>query len=149
MVPSDHSYPYLARTDCNHVHGGEVSQSMDAEYKSLMPDLCHLQPLTSEEEGPESRPTQVGSLIDPFFSNPIFSGNIFTHASGDFPTYLVVDATEPLEFDDPLFECLGTHQEVEALQLSLMVMSGSHVLDETPEPSRIRVSAHHAPHNSF
>lgn len=51
-----------------------------------------------------------------------------------------------------LSNVLGTHQEVEALQLLLMVMSISHVPNETPKPSRIRVSkirvyAHHTPLN--
>lgn len=67
-VPLDNSYPYLACTNCNHVHGGEVSQLRDADSKSLMPNICHFQPLTSEEEGHASRPNQAGSLIDPFLA---------------------------------------------------------------------------------
>lgn len=152
--------------------GGKVSQSKDAESKSLMLNLCHLQPLTSEEEGHAYCPTQVVSLIDPFslliqekpyvsdtqldqtgdFRNSHFTGSIFTHTSSDYPTYLSVHPTRPLEFSDPPLECLGTHEEVEALQLLLMVMSSSHVPDETLEPSqirvsKIRVSTHHAPLN--
>lgn len=67
--PSYHSYLYLTRTDCNHVHGGEVSKSKDVEFESLMPDIFHLHSLTSEEEGPASHPAQVGSLIN-FTSSP-------------------------------------------------------------------------------
>lgn len=111
-VPSYHSYPFLARTYWSHVHGDEVLQLMDADFKSLMPDLCHLHPLTSEEEDLASRPTQAGSLIDPFFNNPNFSTNIFARTSSDFPTYPAVDPTNPPEFDDPPFRCLGMHQEV-------------------------------------
>lgn len=86
------------------------------------------------------------------FNNSHFTSNIFAHTFGDYRMYPSVDPMKPLEFDDPHFECLGTHQEVKAFRLLLMVMSGSHIPDETPEPSRIRVSeirisAHHAPLN--
>lgn len=161
-VPSYHSYLYLTHVDCNDVHGGEVSPSRDAESESLMPDLCHSHSLTGEEESLASHLAQVGSLInlsslpiqeEPYvsdtqldqsggFSDSHFVRYIFTHASGDYPT-------KPLEFADPPFESLGTHLEVEALQLSMMVMLGSHIPDETPKPSRIRISTHHAPQNIF
>lgn len=77
---------------------------------------------------------------------------ISSHTSGDYRSYPSINPMKPPKFDDPTFKCLGTHQEVEALQLSLMVISGSHIPDETPKPSQIRVSnirdsAHHTPLN--
>jgi len=41
----------------------------------------------------------------------------------------------------PTFQSLGTFQEVEALQISLMVMSGSRNLDEIPEPCQKCISS--------
>jgi len=38
-VPTNHSHLYLARVDCNHVQGGDVSQSRDTDIESLMPDI--------------------------------------------------------------------------------------------------------------
>lgn len=115
VVPSDHSYIYIARIYCNHVHDGEVSQLRDEESVSLMPYLCHSQSLIVEEEVPASHLAQVGSLINPSsspiqeepyvldsqldqtsgFSDSHFTINIFAHASGDYPTYPFVDPMKP------------------------------------------------------
>ena len=47
---------------------------------------------------------------------------------------------KPSKFDYLPFKDSGNHKEFEALQVPLMVISGSNNLDETPEPSQIRVS---------
>lgn len=43
------------------------------------------------------------------FSHPHFTRNIFTHASGDYPTYPSIDPRKPPEFNDLPFEGLRTH----------------------------------------
>lgn len=44
--------------------------------------------------------------------------------------YSLVDLSKPSKFDDPPFESSEACKEVEALQLSLMVMLGPHNLDK-------------------
>lgn len=63
----------------------------------------------------------------------------------DCHSYPPTDLMKPLEFDESPFEGLGTHKEAETLQLPLMVMLGSHVPDEAPEPIQIRVSLNYSP----
>lgn len=129
MVLTNHSHIYLSHVDCNHVHGGDVSQSKDAYFESLMPDIFHPQSLTCEEEGLASCPDQDDSVINPSslsipkdpyvpdtqldqtsgFDNSHYMENIFTHSSGDYPMHPYVDPTKPPKFDDPSFECLGNH----------------------------------------
>lgn len=65
MIPTNHSHIYLAHVDCNHVHGGDVSQLREENIESLMPDIFQPQSLIGEEEGLTSRPTQASSLINP------------------------------------------------------------------------------------
>ena len=65
------------------------------------------------------------------FSDSHFTENMFTHASGDYPTYSFVDPMKPLELDDPPLKFFRDSLWYWALQISLMVMLGSHIPDET------------------
>lgn len=56
-----------------------------------------------------------------------------------------VDLTKPPQFKCPPSEGSRTYQEVEALQLLPIFMSGSHDLDDIPEISQISISSHDSP----
>lgn len=75
------------------------------------------------------------------FNNCHPTNNAFIYASIDSCSYSLVNITKPPKCDDPPFESLGTCQKVEALQLPLMVMSGSHDLDEIHELGQIRLTS--------